>query len=410
MSTVKTFRIVLSLLLVATMVAGFAATALAADLPTVVASRWAGPHADDQKTVAQQYTDATIKIDDIDYGNLKQKQITSLSSSADYDLVWASEVWLPEYVSKGWLLPLDEFVKANNTDLSAYSAGMLAADTFDGKLYALPTFAQTLILTINQEWFDKEGQKVPTTVDELIAVAKYFKEKGTGIAVPATQGQAACDLFAQLLYSCGGDYFDADGKLNLQSPEAIRAMTLYKELCQYSMDGSATWHHDQVSEAVRTEKAPFGICVTGLCGMDSDPEQSAIVGKVTYAPIPGDKLVAGCVSYWSWAVAANSKNPEAAYKFAAWLVSPAIEKQQSLMNGQITAVSALGTDAEVVAKTPFLPAASETLANAKTQPTSASASAIFEPLAATLSQVATSDITPEDALAALQSQLKDVTK
>ncbi len=409
MNHLKSMKAALCLILAVTMILG-ATFALAEDKPTIVLSRWAGPHADDQKTVAQQYTDATIKIDDIDYGNLKQKQITSLSSSAEYDLVWASEVWLPEYVEKGWLLPLDELVAANGTDLSVYSAGMVAADTFDGKLYALPTFAQTLVLTINQEWFDREGQKVPTTVDELLATAKYFKEKGTGIAIPATQGQAACDLFAQLLYSAGGDYFDADGKLNLTSPEAIRAMTIYKELCTYAMDGSATWHHDQVSEAVRTEKAPFGICVTGLCGMDSNPEQSAIVGKVTYAPIPGDKLVAGCVSYWSWAVAANSKNPEAAYKFATWLVSPAVEKQQTLMNGQITAVSALGTDPEVVAKTPFLPAASETLANAKTQPTSASAAAIFEPLAAALSQVATTDVTAEAALTALQEQLKDVTR
>jgi ABC-type glycerol-3-phosphate transport system substrate-binding protein len=410
MTTVKSLRIAFCFILVVSMVLGLAASGLAEDKPTIVASRWAGPHADDQKAVCQQYTDAVIKIDDIDYGNLKQKQITSMSSSADYDLVWASEVWLPEYVSKGWLMPLDEFVKNNGTDLSAYSAGMVAADTFDGKLYALPTFAQTLILTVNKEWFDREGQKIPATVDELIATAKYFKEKGTGIAIPATQGQAACDLFAQLLYSAGGDYFDEGGKLNLTSAEAVRAMTLYKELCTYSMDGSATWHHDQVSEAVRTEKAPFGITVTGLSGLDSDPEQSAIVEKVAYAPIPGDKLVAGCVSYWSWAVAANSKNPEAAYKFAAWLVSPATEKAQTLMNGQITAVSALATDADVVAKTPFLPAASETLANAKTQPTSSSAAAIFEPLAATLSQVATTDVTAEDALKALQEQLKDVTK
>jgi len=188
MITVKSPRIALCLILVVSLIAGLAATGFAADKPTIVASRWAGPHADDQKAVCQQYADAVIKIDDIDYGNLKQKQITSLSSSADYDLIWASEVWLPEYVAKGWLLPLDDYVQSGGTDLSAYSAGMVAADTFDGKLYALPTFAQTLILTINKEWFDREGQKIPATVDELIATARYFKEKGTGIAIPATQG------------------------------------------------------------------------------------------------------------------------------------------------------------------------------------------------------------------------------
>lgn len=378
--------------------------------PTIVTSRWAGPHADDQKTVAATYSDATIKVDDIDYGNLKQKQIQSLSSSGEYDLIWASEIWLPEYVSKGWLLPLDDMVAESGTDLSIYADGMKNANIYDGKLYALPTFAQTLILTVNKEWFDREGQKIPTTVEELVATAKYFKEQGTGIAIPAAQGQAAVDMFAQFLYSAGGDYFDADGKVNLTSQEATDALTLFGELSKYSIDGSLTWHHDQVSEAIRTEKAPFGITVTGLSGLDSNPEQSLIVDKVAYAPIPGKKLVAGCVSYWSWAVAANTKNPEAAYKAAAWLCSPDVEKEQALMNGQITAVKALASDSEVVSKIPFLPATNETLANAKTQPTSESASAIFEPLGAMLSEVATTGKPASDALAELQETLKDVSK
>lgn len=380
-----------------------------AEKATIVLSRWAGPHADDQKTVLKDYADATAKVDDIDYGNLKQKQIQSMSSSADYDLVWAQEIWLPEYIAKGWLLPLDELAVKNGVDLGIYSAGMLNANKADGKLYALPTFAQTLILTYNKEWFEKEGQKVPTTVDELIAVAKYFKEKGTGIALPLTQGQASSDLFAQLLYSAGGDYFGADGKLNLLSEEALYAANLYDELSKYAMDGALTWHHDQVSEAIREEKAPFGITVTGLSGMDADPEKSLIADKVGYAAVPGKKLVAGLVSYWSWCVAANSKNPEAAFKLAAWLTGPEAEKKQALMNGQITAVSSLAEDAEVVAKIPFLPATNETLANAKTQPTSASASKIFEPLAAALSEIASSDKPSQDVFTKLQDQLKDVT-
>jgi len=377
--------------------------------PTIVLSRWAGPHADDQKTVLAKYPDAIVKVDDIDYGNLKQKQIQSMSSSADYDLVWAQEIWMPEYISKGWLMPLDEFVAKDKVDLSIYSPAMVDMNKVDGKLYAMPTFAQTLILTYNKEWFEKEGQKVPTTVDELIAVAKYFKEKGTGIAIPAGQGQPSADIFAQFLYSAGGDYFDKDGKINLTSPEALYAANLWDELCEYSIDGSLTWQHDQVSQAIREEQAPFGITVTGLSGQDSMPDVSKIVDKVGYAVIPGSKLVSGCVSYWSWAVAANSKNPEAAFKVAAWLTSAEVEKEQAMMNGQISAVSSLADDAEIVAKIPYLPATNETLKNAKTQPTSASATAIFEPLAAALSEIASSDKPSADIFAGLQEQLKDVT-
>lgn len=403
------WSLILTVILAVTMIVILSIAAATAEKPTVVLSRWAGPHADDQKTVLAEYPDAIVKVDDVDYSNLKVKQIQSLSTSADYDLVWASEIWLAEYVSKGWFLPLNDLISKYKVDLSIFSKAMVDMNTTDGKLYAIPTFAQTLILTYNKEWFEKEGQKVPTTVDELLAVAKYFKEKGTGIAVPAMQGQAAADLYGQILYSAGGDYFGSDGKVNLLSGEAIYAAEFWDKLCEYSITGSLTWHHDQVSAAVREEVAPIGITITGLSGLDSDPKMSKIVDKVGYAPIPGKKSVVGVVSYWSWGVAKNSKNPEAAFKLVVWLVSPEVEKKQALMNGQIGAISSLAQDSEVVAKMPFLPATSETLANAKTQPTSVSAGKIFEPLIAALSEIASTNKAPKDVLVKLQNDLKDVT-
>jgi len=380
-----------------------------AEKPTIVLSRWAGPHADDQKTVLAEYTDAIVKVDDVDYGNLKAKQLQSLTTSADYDLVWASEIWLAEYVSKGLLLPLNDLVAENNVDLSVYSKAMIDMNTTDGELYALPTFAQTLILTYNKDWLENEGQEVPTTVDELLAVSKYFKDKGTGIAIPAKQGSAAVSIYLQILYSAGGDIFGSDGKINLLSDESLYAAEVWDELCEYSLTGSLTWHHDEVSQALREEVAPIGITITGLAGFDSDPEMSRIVDKVGYAVIPGKVSVVGVVSYWSWGVAKNSENPDAAFNLAVWLCSPEIEKEQALMNGQICAVSSLAEDSEVVAKMPFLPATSETLANAKTKPLSVSAAAMFEPLAAALSEIASTDKTPEDIFTELQEVLKDVT-
>lgn len=49
-------------------------------------------------------------------------------------------------------------------------------------------------------------------VEELIEVAAHFKAKGSGIAVPAKQGNASTTLFSQLLFSDGGDYVTADRK------------------------------------------------------------------------------------------------------------------------------------------------------------------------------------------------------
>ena len=376
----------------------------------LIISRWAGPHADDQKKILEQYTQAAVKMDDIDYASLKQKQIQSLSSSADYDLVWVHETWLKDYVSKGFLLPLNDYVKEHNTDLSIYSQAMIDSNTIDGNFYAFPTFAQTYLITYNQEWFDKENQKIPTTLEELVEVAKYFKAQGTGIAIPALQGGAAVDVFSSLLYAYGGDYFDESGKVDMTSEPMEKAFALWKELCDNSMTGSLTWHNDQVSQAIREEKAPFGITIIGLAYMDIDPEQSLIADKVGYAPIPGDKGEAGVVTYWSWAVAKNSKHPEAAYELAAWLTSLEVEREQALMNGQITAVTALAEDEEVVDSIPVLPVANAVLATAKPQPSTGDSSEILEALQVTLSEIGATNADPVQAAKALQKSLEGLTR
>ena len=68
----------------------------------LVISRWAGPHADDQAAILKQFENETgihVRMDAIDYFQLRQKQTLNLSGKTGaYDLVWAQEVWLPEYV------------------------------------------------------------------------------------------------------------------------------------------------------------------------------------------------------------------------------------------------------------------------------------------------------------------------
>ncbi|MBO7743103.1 extracellular solute-binding protein [Paenibacillus sp. MWE-103] len=52
---------------------------------------------------------------------------------------------------------------------------------FDGKMYGLPsqgdTYANVQILWVRQDWLDKLSLQPPKTIDDLVAVAKSFKEK-----------------------------------------------------------------------------------------------------------------------------------------------------------------------------------------------------------------------------------------
>ena len=401
---------VLALLPVAVFAGGRGASS-SGGKPGLLVSVWAGPHADLQKRVVQKNNAAAVTIDDIDYSNMKQKQLTSFqasSGSGNYDVVWVSNHWMKEYVDAGYLLPIDDFVKNSGWDLGIYAKGLLDGCTFNGKLYGLPTFAQTLIVVYDGEVFQKEGLKPPANSEELVALAKYFKEKGTGIALPAQQSIDATNLFSQFLYCEDGYYFDQRGKLAITSPEAIYAADLYDRLVQYSLEGSLAWHHDQVAEAVRMKNAPIGLVISGLCNQNHDPERSLIVNSVKYAPITGRTGRASTNNdFWVWAVAKNTKNPAAAADLCMWLASPGVEKEQTLADSSISAITSLGQDREALAKAPFLPVVMQQLANGKSDPALTSFNAFRVDLEAALSELASTNAKAADVLGRLQRKYEN---
>ena len=378
----------------------------------LLVSVWGGPHADLQKSVVQDYPNGTVTIDDVDYSNLQSKQITSFAAqpgSGNYDVVWIDSNWLQQYVAAGYIQPIDEYVEASGLDTSIYAQGLLEDCKVDGKLYGLPTYAQCLILCYDTEAFEEAGLEVPTNIQELIEVAKYFKEQGTGIAVPAKQGTASINLFSQLLYSDGYSYFNEDGTLSLTSEGCIKAAEYYDQLVQYSVEGSTAWHHDEVAEAVRTKKAPIGIVMSALCNQNYDEDKSLIADTVAYAPLTGEKGEGAALNtFWIWAVASNSANPETAANFCEWMTSPEVEREQTLADQQISAITELSEDPEVVEATPYLPVVMEVFENGKSNPQTAGFATMRTSLEAALSEIATTDADPAQVLEELQEQMKDV--
>jgi hypothetical protein len=123
-----------------------------------------------------------------------------------------------------------------------------------------------------------------------------LKDQGTGIAVPAKQGMAAVDVFAAIMRSNGGDYFDADGNLALNQEANVEAAQFWKDLADVSMQGSSTWHWDEVNKALQFGQAPIGITVSGLLGQLEDAENSPAAGNLGYAPLPYSKNTYGTLA------------------------------------------------------------------------------------------------------------------
>jgi multiple sugar transport system substrate-binding protein len=380
----------------------------------LVISRWAGGNADDQAALLSEFERQTgihVRMDAIDYAQLRQKQMLNLGGKTGaYDLVFAQEVWIPEYVAEGYLRPLDEYVQnaslsGKDFDFADFEPSLIKLNTFDGKLYGLPTFVQTPLVVYNKDVFAKNSFQPPKTWEETLAIAKKLKEKGTGIAVPAREGLAAVDVWIAFARSNNGDYFNSAGKLDMPTLENVETGKFWKELIAVSMRGSTNWHFDDVNKAVQFGQAPYGITVSGLASALEDPKQSKVAGKIGYLPLPYSKKPFGTLSFWSWCLTADSKHPDEAYRLAAWLTSKEIEKRMGLKDGQVCARKSVLSNQALISTLPFFPAVEESLRNANTQPRDKNGPKLMAAVQAALSRIAVQNADPETEFEQIQRQL-----
>jgi len=404
-------RLLLALALTAT-----AMPALAQDV-TLTVSRWSGGSADAQAQLMRQFTEETgikVNLDAVDWSQLKQKQVLSLSgATGQYDLVMVHDTWFNEYVQSGYLQPVDAYVgnealTGPDFDIADFASGMIEGATADGKFYGVPTNPATPIFVYNKEMFEADGIAPPTNWSELLAAAQHFSDKGSGIALPAQQAGAPVELWAGLLRALGGNYFDADGHLDIAGAEAVQAAQLWKDLNQYAVRGSNNWHWADTNKAIQLGDAPMAMILSGIAADLENPENSRVVGKLGYSPVPApDGTDAySIMSFFCWCVAANSPHQEEAFQLSAWLTSKAQLTRLNLeIMPEITGRASIGDNPEIAANMPFLGAVNQALANSGTLPSDPNAPKVNDRIGAVLSSIVVNDADPQAELAAAQAEL-----
>ena len=81
-------------------------------------------------------------------------------------------VWTPEFAAAGWVLPLDRYGPAK----SEFFAATITANTWAGKLYALPWFADVGLLYRRTDLVPRE----PKTLEELVSEAQSAMSRRGG--------------------------------------------------------------------------------------------------------------------------------------------------------------------------------------------------------------------------------------
>ena len=134
----------------------------------------------------EAHPDQDLTIDFRGEALAKQLRVALLAGEGP-DIVYTSG---PSYVASmaraGQLLPLDDYAASFGWDQRILHV-FFDLGRYDGRLYALPKTYETLGLFYNKTLFDKNSWTVPTTTDELEALADKMLAKGI---VPFAAGNA----------------------------------------------------------------------------------------------------------------------------------------------------------------------------------------------------------------------------
>ncbi len=263
---------------------------------------------------AKAYTKANVQIQWTP-GDYSQKLATGLLSSSGPD-VFENQLNV-DLVRAKQIVPLDDIFAAAKSD---FVGPAVDANTYDGKLYAIPMIEDMQLLFYRKSLLAKAGVQPPKSIPELIEAAKKLTNKTVkGLFVgnfSRTNGNSV--LSALSVWPSGADFLTPDHKVGFHQPGVVQTL---QQLRQLFSSGSLLL-------GAPTDWSDPSAFIQGLTAMQwsgiwAIPQIKAAFGD-DFGVAPWPALTATGkpsvpIGTWGAMVSAKSKNVDAAKQFVKWL-------------------------------------------------------------------------------------------
>lgn len=317
----------------------------------VIAAR-GGTHVDVINAVKAQFeqeNNCTIEVLGLEADDLKQKvSLDSKNATGAYDLCMIDDPVMPEMCQADILLNLTENGYTEDSDFVKASLDIGRYPYAEGDIYALPFAGNVTLLFYNQAVLDEIGVQVPDNWEDVLAAAKKATDAGkVGYVIRGQQGNPIVGDYLPILWAYGGDIFDADWNVLVDSAEAKQALQMYMDL----LASGANYEKNDIVSSVSDGKAAMSLGWPSWYISDG----AATAG---YARIPGKVSAAssdnasGVIGNWMMAVTANSGNKELAQELLVYLTSAETQKSAA-DKGAVPTRTSVFEDQELAAQYPF---------------------------------------------------------
>lgn len=260
-------------------------------------------------------------------------------------------VWTPEFAAAGWVLPLDKY----GPPREEFFPATITANTWAGKLYALPWFADVGLLYRRTDLVPNE----PKTLEEVVTQAKAAMARRGGpkygVVFQGARYEGLITGFVEYLGAFGGRIIDDKGEVVVNRPEAVRAVEFMRDelyATQVAPLDVLTWHEEEARFAFQNGNAVFMRNWPYAVAAMSDTAQSKVAGKFAVSPMPASATApnghsTATLGGAQLAINAYTDHPEAAYKLIAYLTAPEQMLERAQAVGQYPTRPAVYSDARM---------------------------------------------------------------
>ena len=253
------------------------------------------------------------------------------------DVLQLDVIWTAEFAAAGWILPLDRFAP----DVEDFFPAAIDAARWQNVLFAVPWFIDVGLLYWRTDLMDAP----PQSPLELRQAALRALESGAtrfGLVWQGARYEGLVTVFLEHLAAFGGGILDRRGRVIVDEPAAVRALTYMRDAV--SVDGvvpasALTWQEEQVRFVFQNGEAAFMRNWPYAWALLQDDSQSRVASRFAVAPFPGGEggRTASALGGAQLAVNAHSATPALAYELVAYLTAPEQMLERARLAAQLPA-------------------------------------------------------------------------
>ena len=265
---------------------------------------------------------------------------------AFYDVIMIDDPLMPEYIEKGILTNLTTLGYSDDEDFVEKSR-LLGKDPYPlGATYALPFSGNVQLIFYNQDIIT-DASCLNDWASILEACEKAKANGKEGYAIRGQTGNPIVSDFLPILWAFGGDLFDDNNNVVLDSPESREALEFYCKL----LETGANYDKDNLIQAITSGTA--GIALGWPSWFVTGEGPTASIAQIPGKKNPqSDTLPTGEIGNWLLGVSKNTQNPDLSLKLAEYLTSAEVQ-QKALDFGGVPTRKSIFKNPEVTSKYPY---------------------------------------------------------